>query len=70
MCCPVPWLPAYRPRAAGRAAVGVERVVDAVLSSGKLVAADLAEFNPSFRPRRPDRQGGGRLAARLARGKI
>ena len=49
---------------------GVERVVDAVLSSGKLVAADLAEFNPSF-----DRYGltakvVARLAARLARGKI
>jgi arginase family enzyme len=49
---------------------GVERVVDAVLSSGKLVAADLAEFNPSF-----DRDGltakvVARLAARLARGKI
>jgi urocanate hydratase len=49
---------------------GVERVVDAVLSSGKLVAADLAEFNPSF-----DRDGltakvVARLVARLARGKI
>jgi formiminoglutamase len=48
---------------------GVERVVDAVLASGKLVAADLAELNPSF-----DRDGlsarvAARLAARIARGK-
>jgi formiminoglutamase len=47
---------------------GLERVVDAVLASGNLVAADLAEFNPSF-----DRDGltakvVARLAARLARG--
>ena len=46
----------------------VEAVVDAVLASGKLVAADLAEFNPAF-----DRDGltakvVARLAARLARG--
>ena len=45
----------------------VERVVDAVLASGKLVAADLAEFNPAF-----DRDGltakvVARLAARIAR---
>lgn len=47
---------------------GVERVVDAVLASGKLVAADLAELNPAF-----DRDGlsakvAARLAARIARG--
>lgn len=46
----------------------VERVVDTVLASGKLVAADLAEFNPTF-----DRDGltakvVARLAARIARG--
>lgn len=46
----------------------VERVVDTALASGKLVAADLAEFNPTF-----DRDGltakvVARLAARIARG--
>lgn len=46
----------------------VERLVDAVLASGKLVAADIAEFNPAF-----DRDGltarvAARLAARIARG--
>ncbi|MCZ2407169.1 MAG: formimidoylglutamase [Burkholderiales bacterium] len=46
----------------------VQAVADAVLASGKLVAADLAEFNPGF-----DRDGltakvVARLAARLARG--
>ena len=46
----------------------VEHVVDTVLASGKLVAADLAEFNPTF-----DRDGltakvVARLAARIARG--
>ncbi|MBS0293064.1 MAG: formimidoylglutamase [Proteobacteria bacterium] len=46
----------------------VEAVVDAVLASGKLVAADVAEFNPAF-----DRDGitakvVARLAARIARG--
>ena len=45
----------------------VEAVVDAVLASGKLVAADVAEFNPAF-----DRDGitakvVARLAARIAR---
>ncbi len=46
----------------------LERVVDAVLASGKLAAADFAEFNPSHD------QGGitakvvARLAARIARG--
>ena len=68
MCCPAPWLPAYRPPAPlGVPLWGVERVVDAVLASGKLVAADLAEFNPAF-----DRDGltakvVARLAARIAR---
>ena len=47
---------------------GVECVVDAVLASGKLAAADLAEFNPAH-----DRDGltarvVARLAARIARG--
>ena len=45
----------------------VEAVVDAVLASGKLVAAEVAEFNPAF-----DRDGitakvVARLAARIAR---
>ena len=46
----------------------VERLVDAVLASRKLVAADIAEFNPAF-----DRDGltakvAARLVARIARG--
>lgn len=46
----------------------VERLVDAVLVSGKLLAADIAELNPAF-----DRDGltarvAARLAARIARG--
>lgn len=46
----------------------VERLVDAVLASRKLVAADIAELNPAF-----DRDGltakvAARLAARMARG--
>lgn len=46
----------------------VERLVDAVLASGKLLAADIAELNPAF-----DRDGltarvAARLAARIARG--
>ncbi|MBS0508074.1 MAG: formimidoylglutamase [Proteobacteria bacterium] len=64
---------ANAPGVSAPAALGVplwviERVVDAVLASGKLAAADLAEFNPSY-----DRDGitakvAARLLARIARG--
>lgn len=56
------------PAALGMPLALVERLVDAVLASGKLVAADIAELNPAF-----DRDGltakvAARLAARMARG--
>lgn len=56
------------PAALGMPLALVERLVDTVLASGKLVAADIAELNPAF-----DRDGltakvAARLAARMARG--
>ncbi|MBS0325058.1 MAG: formimidoylglutamase [Proteobacteria bacterium] len=56
------------PAALGVPLACIERIVDAVMRSGRIVAADIAEFNPRF-----DRDGltarvAARLAARIARG--
>lgn len=46
----------------------VERLIDLVAGSGKLVAADIAEFNPTYDLDGRTARAGARLVARIARG--